>query len=80
MFKFEIYTQVQLCNDLKNTIFKKGDIATIVEVIEKQNDNGYCLEFFDAAGNSIDVVIAAENDLQKPVLHSVVNYRELAVN
>ena len=79
MAKFELYTQVQLSKDLQNTIFKKGDIATIVEVIEQQNNTGYCLEFFDAAGNTIDIAIAAEDELQNPVLHSVVNYRELVV-
>ena len=79
MAKFELYTQVQLSKDLQNTIFKKGDIATIVEVIEQQNNTGYYLEFFDAAGNTIDIATAAEDELQKPVLHSVVNYRELVV-
>ena len=79
MAKFKLYTQVQLSKDLQNTIFKKGDIATVVEVIEQQNNTGYYLEFFDAAGNTIDIATAAEDELQNPVLHSVVNYRELVV-
>ena len=64
MAKFKLYTQVQLSKDLQNTIFKKGDIATVVEVIEQQNNTGYYLEFFDAAGNTIDIATAAEDELQ----------------
>lgn len=79
MEKLELYSQVQLSKDLPNTIFQKGDIATVVEIIEQKNITCYCLEFFDAAGNTIDIAIAAECELQKPVLHSVVNYRELVV-
>ncbi len=79
MATFELYSQVQLSKDLPNTIFKKGDIATIVEFVEQKNTIAYFLEFFDAAGNTIDIAIAAEVELQKPVLHSVVNYRELVV-
>ncbi|MFP5040078.1 DUF4926 domain-containing protein [Parasediminibacterium sp. JCM 36343] len=77
MNKFELYSEVQLAKDLPELGFIKGDIATIVEIIENKNgEYGYCLEFFDGQGNTLEITVVAESAIQKPILHGVVNYRE----
>ena len=77
MNNFEIYTEIQLTKDLPELGFIKGDVATIVEVLQDVKGNyGYCLEFFDAQGNTLEVAVVDENAIQKTILHGVVHYRE----
>lgn len=75
--KYSIYTEVQLTKNLPYLNFIKGDVATIVDVNENNGIYTYCLEFFDNNGNTLDVAIVSEDDIQKPLEHGVVNYREL---
>jgi Domain of unknown function (DUF4926) len=79
MTTFQLFSQVILANDLPNTIFKRGDVATIVETIEGKNDkpNGYILEIFDWQGNTLDVVAVLETDLLQPKKRAVLSFREL---
>ncbi len=77
MNKFEKYTEVQLAKDLPELGFIKGDVATVVDVITAKNGKkGYCLEFFDNRGKTLDVVVVEEEAIQKPFDHAVVHYRE----
>ncbi len=77
MKTFELYTEVQLAKDLPNLGFIKGDVATIVDVIQSGNgEKGYCLEFFDNQGNTIDVAVVDEQSIQKPIEHGVAHYRK----
>ncbi len=78
--KYPLYTEVQLAKNLPNLKFIKGDVATVVDVVETDATCNYCLEFFDNNGNTLDVVIVSETDIQKPLEHGVVNYRELVKN
>ncbi len=79
MNNFEISTEIQLAKDLPELGFIKGDVATIIEVVQDLKGNyGYCLEFFDVQGNTLEVAVVDENAIQKPILHVVVHYRELA--
>ena len=41
--KFKLYQQVLLSKALPGQDLEKGDVATIVEIIEKENKTGYCL-------------------------------------
>ncbi len=74
--QFELYKQIVLSRDLPEENLQRGDVATIVEVIEKENKTGYCLEFFDNDGNT-KVIVVSEADLAEIKPHSIVNYREL---
>lgn len=77
MQQFDLYTEVQLTKDLPQLGFIKGDVATIVDtVVNKNGERGYCLEFFDNNGNTLDVTIVDGTAIQKPILHGVVHYRE----
>ena len=76
MSKFELYSEVQLAKDLPDLGFIKGDVATIVEIINNsKNETGYCLEFFDNHGNTLDVAVVGESSIQQPLEHGVVHYR-----
>ena len=76
MSKFELYSEVQLAKDLPELGFIKGDVATIVEIINNRNrEAGYCLEFFDNHGNTLDVAVVGESAIQEPLERGVVHYR-----
>ncbi len=74
--KFQLYSQVQLMQDLPEHHFVKGDVATIVECVSNsQNNTGYLLEFFDNNGQTLKVIAVSENAIALPPEHAVVNYR-----
>lgn len=75
--KFELYQEVLLSKALPEQDLQKGDVATIVEIMDKENKTGYCLEFFDSNGDTLKVIVVNESDIDKVKPHSVVNYREL---
>lgn len=77
MKPFKLYTEVQLTKDIPESGFKSGDVATLVEIVKGDNGkDGYCLEFFDSGGKTLDVIIVNKSDIRKPILHGVVNYRK----
>jgi hypothetical protein len=78
--RFELYQQVVLARDLPAESLQKGDVATIVEIINTESKTGYCLEFFDNVGNTLKVIVVGENDVAEVKPHSVVNYRELEIH
>ena len=74
--KFELYTQVQLTKPLPEFHFEKGDVATLVDIVNGTDGNqGYVLEFFDNSGCTLQVVVVTEDFITHPPLHAVVNYR-----
>ncbi len=75
--KLILYQQVVLSKALPEHGLQKGDVATIVEIIQKENKTGYCLEFFDSNGDTLKVIVVNEPDIDEVKPHSVVNYREL---
>ena len=78
--QFRLYQQVILSKDLPRENLQKGDVATIVEIIEQENKTSFCLEFFDNDGNTFKVIIVNESDISEIKPHSVVNYRALEVH
>lgn len=73
---FKLYTQVQLTKPLPEYHFETGDVATLVEIThDNRNNKGYVLEFFDNNGNTLQVVVVAEDYIALPPEHAVVNYR-----
>ncbi len=77
--KFQLYQQVLLAKALPEHGLQKGDVATIVEIIDKQNKTGYGLEFFDSNGDTLIVTVVNETDIAAVKPHLVVNYRELQI-
>jgi len=77
--RFKLYQQVVLSKDLPEENLQKGDVATIVEIIEKENKTGFCLELFDNEGNTLKVVVVEESYITEIKPHSIVNYREIEV-
>lgn len=74
---YKLYTEVQLAKSLPDLGFIEGDVATIIDnIITPENKKAYCLEFFDTQGNTLQVAIVSEDDIQLPLRHGVVNYRE----
>lgn len=78
--EYELYQQVVLSKSLPAINLQKGDLATIVEIIKKDDKTGYCLEFFDSDGNTLKVIIVDETDISNIKPHSIINYRELQAN
>ena len=76
MSKFKLYSEVRLATDLPQLGFIRGDVATIVEVINNDKDKAaYCLEFFDNHGKTLDVAVVDESSIQQPLEHGIVHYR-----
>lgn len=78
--KYKLYQQVVLSKTLHQYDLQKGDLATIIEIINQENKTGYCLEIFDNDGNTLKVIIVDESDISQIRPHSVINYRELHAN
>jgi hypothetical protein len=58
MQSVQLFQQVELCRDVPNTIFQKGDRGTIVELLtpnEQQPEAGYFLEMF-TNNETLDVI------------------------
>ncbi len=77
--KFELFTRVALAIDLPEYRLKKGDVATVVDylVAEDTGEQGYALEVFNAVGETIDVIDAAESDLEPLRSDEILNARHL---
>jgi hypothetical protein len=64
--KYELYTEVALASDIPEHRLKKGDIATVVDYLPA-GDNpepGLALEVFNVLGESIDVIMVAESEVE----------------
>jgi len=69
--RFKLYQQVVLSKDLPRENLQKGDVATIVEIIEKENKTGFCLEFFDNEGSTLKVIVVDESFVNEIKHHSL---------
>ena len=77
--KFELFSRVALATDMPQYRLKKGDVATVVDylIAEDNGDAGYALEVFNAVGETIDVIDAAEADLEPLRPDGILNARHL---
>ncbi len=75
--RFKLYQQVILSRNLSEEELQKGDVATVVEIIDKNEKTGYCLEFFDSDGATLKVIVVNEDGITETKPHSVVNYRDV---
>jgi len=77
--KFELYTQVVLLTDLPDYHLKAGDLVTLVEFLEG-NENlapAYVVEVFDAIGQTLAVLTVAETKLVSLQAGEVLSVRKL---
>lgn len=80
MMKYELFTEVALAADVPDHNLKKGDIATIVEFLPAGNnpEPGYALEVFNVLGESIDVIMVAESEIEPLQSNEVSHVRVLS--
>ena len=78
--KFELFKEVALAVDVPDHRLKKGDIATVVDHLPAGNnpEPGYALEVFNVLGESIDVIMVAESQIEPLSKDEVANVRHLA--
>src|SRR5438105_1925338 len=64
--KFELFKEVALAVDIPDHRLKKGDIATVVDYLPAgpNPEPGYALEVFNTVGESIDVLMVTESQLE----------------
>jgi hypothetical protein len=77
--KYKLYQEVVLSKALPQYDLQKGDLATIVEIIEQGDKKGYCLEIFDSSGHTLKVIMVDESDISE-ITPSIINYRQLQNN
>ena len=80
--KFKLYANVALNEDIPKSVFKKGDIGTLIDIFEpNQNtiENGYAIEMFNALGDSLDALVLRESQIHPISEDSVMNERLLEV-
>lgn len=77
-----LYERVALRIDVPEKGLKTGDVVTTVEFLEARRDlpNAYCVELFNAVGETIAVFTVAENDLEALTEHDVLHKRVLINN
>jgi hypothetical protein len=65
--KYSLYNRVVLNEDLPSSNLYIGDVVTIVDYLEKNsqtNEPGYIVEIFDVLGNTIDVAVVQESQIE----------------
>jgi len=80
MNKYELFQRVALAHDIPEKRLRRGDVATIVDQHPSPNSGepGYSLEIFNALGETIDVIVVSESELQPLHENEVLNARILA--
>jgi hypothetical protein len=65
---FELYGDVILTRDVPEHGLRPGDLGTIVErhVVPGVSEDGYSVEFFDMAGDTVAVATLPANALREP--------------
>ena len=78
MMKFPLFSTVTISHDLPDFALRRGDVGTVVEYIERPNEeDGYIIELFDVSGNTIEVVPMLESWLEEPRPNTILTFREV---
>ena len=74
-----LYKRVALRVDIPEKGLEKGDVVTTVEFLKARRDlpNAYCVESFNAVGETIAVFTVAEDDLELLTEHDVLSKRTI---
>ena len=76
--KFNLFGRAILAKDFPQYALKRGDVGVVVEHVDHSTEeDGYIIEFFDAQGQTVDVVPFLESDLELPRSNTILTYREL---
>jgi hypothetical protein len=65
--KYELYKDVALATDIPEHRLQKGDIAKVVEYLPgviPDSEPGYALEVFNTLGETIDVFVVGESEIE----------------
>ena len=74
-----LFEEVVLRQDIPEKKLRKGDVATIVEYHPVSvGEDGYCLEIFNALGDTIAVVTVAESAIESLREDEIFSVRSLA--
>ncbi|PAX53212.1 DUF4926 domain-containing protein [Brunnivagina elsteri] len=78
--KLELYQYVALCRDIPEYSLKCGDVGMLVDYVTHPvgGEDGYILEVFNAAGNSIAVFSVPMSAVAKLTSDTVLTVRSLA--
>ena len=79
MMKIPLYTQVALKCNLRKYCLQQGDIATVVDYLEGDENlpNAYVLEAFNALGETIGVFTLPHNKVTSLSENEVLHVRQL---
>jgi hypothetical protein len=79
MRNLELYERVALARDFEDRGLKRGDVATIVDKVPHPagGPDGFVLEVSNALGESLDVVVVTEEDIEPLHAHEVFAVRTL---
>lgn len=75
--EFELYQEVALVKNLADTKFKKGDLATIIQIESSDEKIILTLEFFNILGESIGVYPVKSELVQHLKPNGIANMREM---
>ena len=76
--KFELFSRAVLNKNALLFGLKEGDMGIVVEqIIREGQEDGYIVEFFDAQGNTVNVLPVMETDLDVPRPNTILTYREM---
>jgi uncharacterized protein DUF4926 len=64
--KYALFSEVAFTEDIPAHGLKRGDVATVVERIEPRpnGEPGYALEVFNAIGETVDVLLVHESQIE----------------
>ncbi len=76
----ELYQYIVLSRDLPEHNLKKGDVAMLIDYVThpQGGENGYILEVFNAAGDSIAVFTVPMSAVEQMPSNAVLAVRTLA--
>ena len=75
----ELYQRISLNRDFPEYNLKKGDIATLVDIVPHPHngEDGYVLEVFNALGESIKVIIVPISAVEPLKQDEILSVRSL---
>jgi hypothetical protein len=80
MEKLELYQYVALSRDIPEYNLQQGDVAMLIDYVTHPNggEDGYILEVFNAAGDSLAVLTVPISAVEKLPTEAVLAVRSLA--
>ena len=80
--KIQLYQRVALTRDMSEHNLLKGDVVVVVEHLpaakNSGDEEGYALEVFNAAGETIDVIMVSASTVKPLMEDEILHVRPLA--